>query len=292
MEVGTELEVTELLVQEGSELAGRTLAESGLREHMGITVIGAWRRGDFVAALPPETPINEHTILLVAGRREGLKELKARTIATRKSKASHVVVVGYGVTGHTAAEALASEGFTVRVVDLREMEGVDVVGDITDEATLEAADVSNAQSILLTIDSDKTAIFATLVLKQMVPDLEIIVRANDPSNVVNLYRAGAEYVVALPTITGRMTASLLIEGEDVLTPASQFELVRTEAPGLVGQSLGDADVRAQTGCTIIAAERNGELMIDLGPDFVVGAQDKLIVAGSKQAIQQFLEWVS
>jgi len=85
-----------------------------------------------------------------------------------------------------------------------------------------------------------------------------------------------------------MLASVLIEDEEVLTPETQFELVRTAAPELVGRSLGDVDLRARTGCTVVAAERGDELLTDLGPEFIIREDDTLIVAGSDEAINQFV----
>jgi len=45
IELSEELAVTELLVQEHSDLVGQTIPESGIRDRMGITVIGAWFNG-------------------------------------------------------------------------------------------------------------------------------------------------------------------------------------------------------------------------------------------------------
>jgi len=199
-----------------------------------------------------------------------------------------VVVGGYGVVGRTAVETLASGGVSTCVVDIADEAGVDVVGDVTDESVLEDAAVDDSRSIILTLDDDATTIYATLVLRQVAPGVEIIARANETENIPKLYRAGAEYVLSLSTVTGRMLASILIEDEEILTPETQFELVRTTAPQIVGRSLGDVDLRARTGCTVVAVERNEDLLTDLGPEFVVREDDMLIVAGSDEAINQFV----
>ncbi|MFC6719707.1 potassium channel family protein [Natrialbaceae archaeon GCM10025810] len=289
-EVATDFEVTELVIHPDSDLAGRTLAEAGLGG-AGPTVIGAWIHGDFVPAPDRDTILDENSILVVAGRHEVLEALKTRTIHPRGDAPvpERVVVCGYGVVGRTVAESLESESIPVDIVDERDLEGVDLVGDVTDAETLGAADVENARSVVLALDDDTTTVFATLVLEAVAPDVEIIARANEPENVWKLYNAGADYVVSLSTVTGRMLASLLIEGEDVLTPLTQFELVRTRATALTGRSLGEADVRARTGCTVVAVEREGELLVDVGPEFVIEPDDDVIVAGSGEAVAAFLE---
>lgn len=288
IELSEDLAVTELLVQENSDLVGQTIPESGIRDRMGITVIGAWFNGEFVPVPGPENVIDGNTILLVAGRRDDLTELKARTVSALRHNPDRVVVGGYGVVGRTAVETLATDGVSTCIVDLADDPGVDIVGSVTDEAVLEAANVEDSRSVILTLDDDATTIYATLVLKQLAPEVEIIARANETENIPKLYRAGAEYVLSLSTVTGRMLASVLVEDEEILTPETQFELVRTAAPGIVNQSLGDVDLRARTGCTVVAVERNGDLLTDLGPEFVVRENDMLIVAGSDEAINQFV----
>ncbi|NUC72812.1 NAD-binding protein [Haloterrigena sp. SYSU A558-1] len=288
IELSEDLEVTELLVQDDSDLVGRTVAESGIRDRMGITVIGAWFNGEFVPVPGPDHRIDGNTILLVAGRRDDLTELKARAVSTLEHRPENVIVGGYGVVGRTAVETLAGNGVSTTVVDLADEPGVDVVGSITDEDVFETAGADEARSVLLTVNDDATTIYATLVLKQVAPDIEIIARANETENIPKLYRAGAEYVLSLSTVTGRMLASVLIEDEEILTPETQFELVRTTAPQIAGKSLGEVDLRARTGCTVVAVERDGELLTDLGPEFVVNADDALIVAGDDDAINRFV----
>ena len=288
IELSEDFTVTELLVQEHSDLVGQTVPESGIRDRMGITVIGAWFNGEFVPVPGPENVIDGNTILLVAGRRDDLTELKSRTVSSLQRRPERVVVGGYGVVGQTAVETLASDGVTTFTIDTVDTEGVDIVGSVTDESVLETAGVTDGRSVVLTLDDDAASIYATLVIKQIAPSVEIIVRANETENIPKFYRAGAEYVLSLSTVTGRMLASVLIEDEEVLTPETQFELVRTAAPALVGRSLGDVDLRARTGCTVVAAERGDELLTDLGPSFVVREDDTLIVAGSDEAINQFV----
>jgi len=288
IELSEDFTVTELLVQAHSDLVGQTIPESGIRDRMGITVIGAWFNGEFVPVPGPNDVIDDNTILLVAGRRDDLTELKSRTVSTLQRRPERVVVGGYGVVGQAAVERLVAEGVSTFTIDTVDAAGVDIVGSVTDENVLETAGVSDGRSIVLTLDDDAASIYATLVIKQMAPSVEIIVRANETANIPKFYRAGAEYVLSLSTVTGRMLASVLIEDEEILTPETQFELVRTTAPKIAGRSLGGVDLRARTGCTVVAVERGDELLTDLGPEFVVREDDTLIVAGSDEAINQFV----
>jgi Trk K+ transport system NAD-binding subunit len=291
VEIAEDFEVVELLVQQGAEVEGKTIADSGIGREAGVNIIGAWFRGEFVSPPPPDEVIDEHTILLVTGREAQVERLKELTLSeARRYRRGTVVVVGNGEVGSTAADALIAAEVPTVVVDKEEKPGVDVVGDITDRQTIEKAGVTDARSVILAVDNDTTAVFATLVINRVAPEIEIIARANEAESIRKLYRAGAEYVLALATVSGRMLASNLLD-EEVIAPEAQLEIVRTHAPALVGTSLAEADVRARTNCTVIAAERNGELVTEVGPDFVVQTDDTLVVVGPDRDVNRFNELV-
>ncbi|WP_049893515.1 potassium channel family protein [Halogranum rubrum] len=292
VEIGDQLEIAELLVQRNSPLEGKRILDSGVGEMTGTNIIGAWFRGDFKSPPGPSDVIDEHTILLVAGRESQLERLKRLTLSeTRRHRRGKVIVAGFGEVGEAAAEALTGTETPPTVIDTTDKPGVDVVGDATDPRTLKEAGIEEARSIVLALADDTTTIFATLVAKQVAPDVEVIARANETESVPKLYRAGAEYVLALATVSGRILASNALD-EEVISPDTQIDILRTEAPGLVGKSLIEADVRARTNCTIIAAERDGELLTEIGPGFVVQNEDILVVAGIDADINRFNELVS
>jgi Trk K+ transport system NAD-binding subunit len=289
IEIGEDFEIAELLVQRGADVVGRKIADSRIAEITGVNIIGAWFRGEFVSPPDPDAVIDEHTILLVSGQEEQVEQLRDLTLSkARRYRRGTVVVAGSGEVGTTATDVLAGDGVPTTVVDLEDKPGVDIVGDITDRRTLKESGVADARSVLLALDDDTTTIFAALVVNQFSPETEVIARANERESVSKLYRAGAEYVLALSTVSGRLLASQLLD-EEVISPSTQVDVIRTKAPGLAGQSLVQADVRARTNCTVIAAERNGDLITDVGPEFVVRATDALIVAGIDADINRFAE---
>ncbi|KPN31906.1 voltage-gated potassium channel [Halolamina pelagica] len=108
------------------------------------------------------------------------------------------------------------------VVDIEDEPGVDIVGDVTDPITLEEADVASSEAIVLALSDDTTALFAALVARQVAPETGIIARANEDDSTPKLYRAGAKYVLSLPTVSGRMLASKLLD-EEVITPRRRWK---------------------------------------------------------------------
>jgi Trk K+ transport system NAD-binding subunit len=290
IEIGHDFEVAELPIHRGSRLVGTTLAESGIREQSGVNVIGAWFRGEFETPPSPDATLTDGTVLLVTGREEQLEELKRLTLSeVRRFSRGETVVIGYGEVGRTISAALDDAGLPYTVVDRNEMEGVDVVGDATEPGTLQDAGIEDARSVILAMPDDTTTEFATLVVRDTSPETEIVARVEESESVRKMYRAGADYVLSLATVSGRMIASTILEDEDVLSLDQQVEVVRTIAPALVGRTIGDADVRSKTGCTVVGVERNGTVITDVGPEFSVEADDQLIIAGTDDGIRRFTE---
>jgi Trk K+ transport system NAD-binding subunit len=286
VEIAEDLEVAELLVQRGSDLEGATLGNCGIDDLAGTNVVGAWFRGEFVSAPDPDRVLDEHTVLLVAGPDEGVEAMKDRSLGDGSTAQGGITIAGYGVVGSAIAESVTAAGLSATVVDVEDNPGVDVVGDVTEERTLEEAEIADSEALVLALSDDTTAMFAALVAKRISPDTSVIARANDADSAPKLYRAGSEYVLSLPTVSGRMLASKLLD-EEVITPETQVEVVRREAPALVGQTLGQADVRARTGCTVIAVERDGRTVTSFGADLRIESGDTLVVAGDDDAVDAF-----
>ncbi|AHG03483.1 metal transporter [Halobacterium sp. DL1] len=289
VEVGEDFEIVEMPIHHDSELDGVTLAESNIRERTGVNVIGAWFTGEFFASPDPEKPLSRNTILLVAGRESQLESLKQITLTEeRAQQTERVVLAGYGEVGTTVETALEREGIDTTVVDLRELPGVDVVGDATEAETLRNAGIEDASALILALGDDTDTIFSTLVAREASDEVEILGRANEPESAPKLYAAGADYVLTLATVAGRMLAQTLL-GEDVMALDKQIDIVRTEAPNFEGQTLAEARVQARTGCTVIAVERDGAVLSELDAEFRIQPGDALVVAGADEDIATFSE---
>ena len=290
VEIDDEFEIAEFPIHRGSQLVGRTLAESGIRERAGVNVIGAWFRGEFETPPDPEATLTNRTVLLATGRETQLEQLRDLTQSgMRPIDRGDTIVVGYGEVGRTVTNALTDAGLPYTVVDRTEFEGVDVVGDASDPETLREAGISDASTVILALPDDTTAEFTALVVRDSSADVEIIARVEESRSISKMYQAGADYVLALATVTGRMLASRILEDEDVLSLDQQVEVVRTPASELVGQTLGEARVRAESGCTVVGIERNGDVLSDIGPDIRVEDGDELIIAGTDDGVQRFTE---
>lgn len=290
VQVGEDFDIVELPIHQGSELVGSSLADSRVRERFGVNVIGAWVRGEFESPPPPDTPLDSGTIMLVTGHEDQLERLKAETVSTvRRLQQGQTIVVGYGEVGRTVADALAAADVPYTVVDRQEFDGVDVVGDGTDPDVLLSAGVDEAESVVLALGDDTDTEFATLVVRNLNDSAEIIARADRTGSVRKTYRAGADYVLSLATVSGRSIASQILDREEILSMGTNVEVVRTTAPGLEGVTIEQARVRDRTGCTVVAVERNGDIATDLDPAFTVEPGDELVIAGTDEGTNRFVE---
>ncbi|MFB6283052.1 MAG: TrkA family potassium uptake protein [Halobacteria archaeon] len=285
VEVGEDFLIVELPVHHESSICGEQISDSRIRDKTGVSVLGVWIDGEFYAHPGGDTVLDERTVLLVAGTENQLEDLKKLTQSEgRPHRRGDVIVAGHGEVGSTVCKKL--ETVPATVVDIEEVEDVDVVGDATDEDVLLEAGVKDARALVVTLGSDTQAIFTVLVARELNPNIEILVRANHNESISKLYRAGADYVLGLPNVSGRLIARNVL-GEDIMTINKQIKMVRTAAPGLVESSLRDAHVAKKTGSTVVAVERNDELITQLSPDFVVEEGDTLVVAGSDESISKF-----
>ncbi|WP_263785957.1 potassium channel family protein [Salinibacter grassmerensis] len=287
--IGEDLEVAELDVEPGSPLCDQTIGHLRLRERFGIDVIGAWFDGTFESPVGPETTVDCRARLLVSGAPERIQALRREDSSTlQMRKRQRVIVVGYGQSGQAAVDVLADTEAQLTIIDAKDLPNVDVVGDARDPSVYEEADVGAADAIVIDLDDDTTTLLATLIARDANPEAHIVARANKEENERKIYRAGADYVQSLATISGRMMAATVLDREEVLSFRTKIDVVRFKAEGLAGRTLAGADVRAETGCTVVAAVRNGDVVTSLDPEaFTFRDDDQLVVVGTDEGVHRF-----
>lgn len=289
VEIDNTIELVEIDIEEGSELCNKTIEEANLLDEYHVNIIGAWINGEFISPVSVDLVLDSKTRILVAGDKDELEELtKIAEAKTRHFKRNKVLIFGYGQSGRAAVSILNETTIDVKVVDIEEKEGVDIVGDVRVAETLKEAGIEETSAIIITVQEDTTAIFSTLMVRSMNPGARIIVRANKIENVKKIYQAGADYVQSLATVSGRMLASCIFEDETSLAAEKQIDLVQLPAGKLTGQTLIQSDVRSETGCTILAVVRGEKRITSLDPQkFKFKEGDEVIVAGTDASIHQF-----
>lgn len=289
VEIGSHVELIELKIDPGSTFCGQSVQEAKLREHFQVDAIGVWEGGAFTSPVPPDLVLDAGMRLLVAGSPSRIQALQREAASNiRRFTERAVVIAGFGRAGEAAAATLTPTSSRVVILDREAKASVDVVGDVRDPKVLQEAGIRNATAAIVTVDDDTTAIFATLIMRELNPTLYIIVRANREEDEQKLYRAGADYVQSLATVSGRMMASTILEDEEVLTFEAQIEIVKLPVGRLAGQTLAAAAVRNRSGVTVLAAVRDEDTITDLDPQsFRFAEDDDVVIAGTSESVRRF-----
>jgi K+ transport systems, NAD-binding component len=307
---GENIEVDEIHIRRGSRLDGGQLSENGIVDKTGASghatwrgetreqtpqhVIGVWARGEFHVPPFQDITLDEQTVLLVAGQPKTLRSLAARAGSklTQYGR-GRVIVVDSGVVGTAVSNALIEDGIDRTVVDVEDEPQVDVVGDVTEEATYRKAGIETARTVVLALNDDTTTLVAAFVINNLAPDVEIVARANQTESVPKLYRAGAEYVLALSTVAGRLLATAILDSERTIALDEKIRIVRRTPGPFADQKLGEASIRERFGCSVIAIERNdGRFESDLRELTGINPDDHLILAGTDAALDDLNSVIS
>jgi Trk K+ transport system NAD-binding subunit len=287
----------ELLIAEattrGTALAGKTLAESKLRSETGVNVLGVWDRGEFVCA-QPETAIKEGMVLILAGSAAQFAAYNRR-FRQELPQDAPVLIIGGGRVGRAASRALAARGLAYRIVELlpervRALPHT-VVGDAADLEVLEAAGIRTTPCVLVTTHDDDTNIYLTIYCRRLRPDVQIISRARLERNVDTLHRAGADFVLSYANM-GASTVMNYLNPSSLLMLAEGLDVFQVPTPpAFAGRTIAESDIRAQTGCTIVALEENGVTVVNPPPQTVLVAGSQLILIGTDEAEDRYLKLV-
>jgi len=289
IDLGADLEVTEIPVHHGSDLLRTRIRDSRVRERTGAHIIGAWIDGELQLPPDPDAVIRQNTVLLVSGGHDSLEELSGFTRPVRTvGKHERVVVAGTGEIGRAAQSVVAEAGIDVVTIDTRDAGAVDVVGDASTEAVLREAGIEEAGAIIVAVPDDSTALLTTVLARSLNPNIEVLVRVSDTETTQKALSGGADYVLSVSQISARLVAREL-RGEDILSPASQIRLVRAPADPFAGSTLADSGIYERTGCRVIAIEDDSGVSSTFAPDYRFTGDERIVLVGSDDAIGHFLK---
>jgi CPA2 family monovalent cation:H+ antiporter-2 len=140
--------------------------------------------------------LHEHAPMLTAVERE---EKATREIAQRE----HVILCGFGRVGQNVARVLERQGFEYIALDLdpariraaRQAGDPVMFGDSADEEMLARAGIAQASAVVISFSDPATALGILRSVRRIRPDLPVLVRTADDSQLKELQDAGATDVV-------------------------------------------------------------------------------------------------
>ena len=285
-----DLLIGEAIVTDTS-LEGKTLVDSRLRELVGATLIGVWEQGRFEQARPTTT-FRSNTVLVLAGSREQFKRFNEVFLPHHPIE-GHAIIIGGGRVGRATQRALDErqlESIIIERLPERVRDGRrTIIGSAAEPEVLRRAEIDRAHSIIITTHDDDTNIYLTLYCRHLRPNVQIISRATEERNIQTLHRAGANLVMSYASMGANTIFNLLQRG-DILMVAEGLNIFRVALPEpLEGVTLMESQIRALTGCNVVAVQHGDEVRISPPPTMRLEKGSDLILVGDMQSEDRFLK---
>lgn len=289
-----DLVLAELPVQ-NTPLAGTTIRETKLREHVGVSIIGVWERGKLTPARA-DTTLTAHSVPVVIGTKEQLEALND-LIAIYDFNSNPVLVVGGGNVGTAAIRALKEKDVPVHLIErdrdrcreLRRMCDKVFPGDASGYELLHRAGINEAPSVLLTTHDDATNIFLASYCRNLNPSMRIVSRITHERNMEAVHRAGADFVLSYAMLGVDAVVSVL-EKKELTVIGEGFDLFTREVPpALHDKTLVESEIGARTGMNVVALIHNGDHETRLTPDTRLPPDGEILMVGTDEQCDQFVE---
>ncbi len=231
---------------------------------------------------------------------------------------SHVV----GVLGQVGVPRLVIESDASAGQELRRQGLAVLFGDAASSEILEHAHLPAARALAVTVPDESAAALVVAAARRLAPDLPIVARAATLAGVRHLAELGAQEVIH-PELEGGLEVLRLTllrlgfplrevqryadvvrrenyhlrTGSDaehralgqLLEAARSLEIdwVRlTDDAGLVGRTLAEIDLRARAGASVIALQRDGQLVPNPTPGLRLRAGDRLGLIGEAEQVAE------
>lgn len=210
-----------------------------------------------------------------------------------------ILIVGLGRFGSALAHTLVEMGYDVLAVDGDPERVQDHVGvlshvveaDSTNERTLRQLGVADIRTAVVCIGSDiEASVLTTTALVDLgVPN--IWAKAITAAHGRILRRVGAHRVVFPEAEMGQRVAHLVTGAMlEYLDLDDDFVIVETLVPPTaVGRTLAEASLRARHRITVVCVKPEGAPFTYAESDTVLGARDRIVIAGHRADVERFAE---
>ncbi len=213
--------------------------------------------------------------------------------------ASSVLVIGLGRFGTALAKTLGELGVEVMAVDI-DQSLVDQwadkipyvrVADATSGPALSQLGAGSFDAVVVAIGTDiEASVLSTAALADLgVPNVWAKAITSEHGRI--LERVGAHQVVFPEKEMGERVAHVVTgQVSDYFELDEGFVLAELKAPAeLIGHRLADTDLRAKYQVTVVCIKPGGGSYTYATADTVVGEGDLLVIAGSVEAADRFVE---
>jgi voltage-gated potassium channel len=221
---------------------------------------------------------------------------------------NHYILCGAGRVGLRIAEEIKKKGEDFVIIErddqvaerLLTQGDLVLIGDATDEAVLEGAQVRTARALITAASSDPENVYIVLTARGLNPNLYIVARATDLSAQRQLMRAGANKVVTPTLIASHRMAQAALSPAVAdfieLTTMTEsldlsFDQIRISAASpLDGKKIKDAGIRAEHNVMIVAiTPAQGEMIFNPIGEQYLRAGDLLIAIGTRVGLNKLAQ---
>jgi CPA2 family monovalent cation:H+ antiporter-2 len=265
------------------------------------------------------------------------KSPTAAHLKSRRSFQNHIIIAGYGLNGRNLAHALKEAGIGYVILELNPVtvraaaaEGEPVIfGDVSSRTILEEASVRRANSIVFAISDPLMARRGVKAVKELNPEIFVIVRTRYVSEIEDLLKLGADSVIPEEFETSIEIFTRVLEKYHVPRNIidAEVKVLRGECYGMLrgtcsairplagrisdllaagtaetffvgreawpaAKTLGALDLRNRTGATVIAVVRGEQSFPSPGADFEVKEQDTLVLVANHRDIDRALRYLT
>ncbi len=203
--------------------------------------------------------------------------------------------------GRQVAREFAADGVLFVVVDqdpqkveeCLEKGYLALLGEASEDATLEEAGIRRARGLVAAVNSDADNVFVVLSARKINPSLHIVARASSDESAAKLEIAGADRTLSPYAVGGRRLASLatqplIVDFLDIVTRGEkgiEFRLEEFSVPKgspLANHTIGELQIGEKTGAMVLAI-RSSEGTFDTTPSAqdTIRPGDTLIVLGTR-----------
>ena len=209
-----------------------------------------------------------------------------------------IAVIGLGRFGGSIVMELSEMNVDVLVIDTDEArvneyqdyysEGI--IGDSTDEAMLKSIGIDNYDNVIVAIgDNIQASILSTLILKDLGVK-KVTTKAQNSYHGRVLEKIGADIVVHPERDMGRRIAHRLVSSSVVeyLEVSTSHSIIEYSANAkLENKRISDLNIREKFGISIIAINRDNDIIVSPDSQISILGGDILILIGSDQQLNHF-----
>ncbi|ACV24394.1 potassium channel family protein [Methanocaldococcus fervens] len=222
---------------------------------------------------------------------------------------NHYIICGYGRLGKIVAEEFKKSKIPFVIIDSDEKvleEALEkdpnlicIVGDATSDDVLKKARIEKARGLITVVTSDAENVFITLSAKKLNPNIYVVAKADKPSTLDKLIKAGADRAVC-PYIVGGMEIARIAINPDIVEFIHSLIAVEEDIEvrryviknkELDNKLLKDSGIREKSGATILAIKKGNKMITSPPSDIVINVGDVIYAFGTREQLEKLKKYV-